>query len=1218
MIAESMIFLFNLINQIIIYDLKKRIFMIKMRYFHFFSLFLLFLLATRSLQVSAQQENIRIDISNLADRIVIENSDELYIYLGKELSNIIDVVSHISELDRQPHSPLTTLKNYIDEGFFLAEYNSVIEALEYAKFFLQTNQKQLNITLTKKLTDDLNIISDQIAKEIINARSLESIDDFHIDIPTSIVMRAPHLRTLIVNENMDVLGKTTLYKHLLTKQGIHVEGKLKVDKNAKFKKNVKINGLLSVADVIIGSLSVTDLIIDNITIGGTLSVNDEVINGELAIAAFSSPGILHNDASGNITSSLITDGDIAPATITNDKLANISTADIPGDIVVRDGSGDFATNMITIDGTPTNPTDVATKAYVDASVIPLAPKEPAVAVSVSNELLIGFPTIDGVTFPNGTNRVLLTGQTNEIENGLWVVAAGFWSRPTDFATGTEAGSAYVLILAGAVYSGSSWLCNTPTAIIDIDPITFVLFNLASSTTGANEGTGTGLVFDDKVGNILYFRSLNAADAYTSIITNGENIDISTNATSADTASTIVARDGSGNFAAGIITTPGLSSTTSLSLSTNSTEQLNISSSGIISVNAFTTAGIVHNDSSGDLSSSLIVNADIAANAAIIDTKLATLVTPGKVANSATSATSSNTPSSIVLRDVNGNFSANIVSFNDAVVGSLTITTPITNLSINTLSVVNEAISGTLSVQNEVLKGTLQLTSLTSAGIVHNDASGNISSSLIINADVAAGAAITDNKLATISTSGKVANSATTATNLNTANAIVARDSSGNFSAGTITANLNGNATSATNSTNFSGSLSGDVTGTQNATVVSFVGGQTAANVAAATVLVENATNLNNPNTLVLRDGTGSFAAQEISMNDGIYSGNVVLSIATSTATTGNILKGSNRFIHNFGTNNTFVGLNAGNFGTSGSGANSALGVNALTANSTGAFNVAVGYQTLAANTIGFDNTAIGYNALAVNTTGSDNTAIGYNALIANAIGTSFNTAIGSTTLVANTTGSQNTAVGYRALAANITGTNNIALGYQAGAVLTTGSGNIYINAPAATASESSTTRIGTSQTSCFIAGINETGISGDAVSINSNGQLGITFSSRRFKHNIEDMSDFSENILKLRPVTFVYNNDASYTQEIGLIAEEVDEFFPTLVAKDKEGRPYTVRYHLLPVLLLNELQKQHALITRQQTIIEEMQLSHVTVEEMNNAIAQLKEEMQRYITATIA
>ncbi|MCX5790628.1 MAG: hypothetical protein NTY45_00160, partial [Elusimicrobia bacterium] len=72
---------------------------------------------------------------------------------------------------------------------------------------------------------------------------------------------------------------------------------------------------------------------------------------------------------------------------------------------------------------------------------------------------------------------------------------------------------------------------------------------------------------------------------------------------------------------------------------------------------------------------------------------------------------------------------------------------------------------------------------------------------ITNTEIAAAAAIVDTKLATISTAGKVSNSATTATNLNTASSIVARDASGNFTAGTITADLAGNATTATTAAN---------------------------------------------------------------------------------------------------------------------------------------------------------------------------------------------------------------------------------------------------------------------------------------------------------------------------------------------------------------------------------------------------------------------------------
>jgi len=84
----------------------------------------------------------------------------------------------------------------------------------------------------------------------------------------------------------------------------------------------------------------------------------------------------------------------------------------------------------------------------------------------------------------------------------------------------------------------------------------------------------------------------------------------------------------------------------------------------------------------------------------------------------------------------------------------------------------------------------------------DNSAGSITSTMIadgtiVNADINASAAIADTKLATISTAGKVSNSATTATSSNTSNAIVSRDASGNFIAGTITAALTGNASTAT-------------------------------------------------------------------------------------------------------------------------------------------------------------------------------------------------------------------------------------------------------------------------------------------------------------------------------------------------------------------------------------------------------------------------------------
>lgn len=68
------------------------------------------------------------------------------------------------------------------------------------------------------------------------------------------------------------------------------------------------------------------------------------------------------------------------------------------------------------------------------------------------------------------------------------------------------------------------------------------------------------------------------------------------------------------------------------------------------------------------------------------------------------------------------------------------------------------------------------------------------------------------------------------------------------------------------------------------------------------------------------------------------------------------------------------------------------------------------------------------------------------------------------------------------------------------------------------------------------------------------------------------MASYSEDIYKLRPVTFNYKNDESKRNVSGLIAEEVEKVMPQLVAY-QDGELLTVHYHDLPTLLLNELQK---------------------------------------------
>ena len=124
----------------------------------------------------------------------------------------------------------------------------------------------------------------------------------------------------------------------------------------------------------------------------------------------------------------------------------------------------------------------------------------------------------------------------------------------------------------------------------------------------------------------------------------------------------------------------------------------------------------------------------------------------------------------------------------------------------------------------------------------NDGTSSISTGVIVNADIHTTAGIVDTKLATISTTSKVSNSATTATDANTLNAIVARDGSGDFSANEITAALNGNASTATTAANVitNANLTGGVTSLGNAATV-----VTNANLTGEITSIGNATTVTN-------------------------------------------------------------------------------------------------------------------------------------------------------------------------------------------------------------------------------------------------------------------------------------------------------------------------------------------------------------------------------------
>jgi hypothetical protein len=368
-----------------------------------------------------------------------------------------------------------------------------------------------------------------------------------------------------------------------------------------------------------------------------------------------------------------------------------------------------------------------------------------------------------------------------------------------------------------------------------------------------------------------------------ISTPGKVANSATTATAHNTPNAIVARDGSGNFAAGTITATfqgngagltnipwsalpavpltngqadvlvqGLTSLGNLSVTATAwVNRLVVSNglvgdgSGLINLNASALASgtvpegrlpaqvslLGQSIESGEITDGTIKDADIAADAGIADTKLGTISTPGKVANSATTATSDNVPDTIVLRDGMGGFIAGPITA-ERFIGDGSQLRMLDASALALGIVPNERLSARVSLLGQSIE------------------SGEITDGTIKDADIAADAGIADTKLGTISTPGKVANSATTATSANTPNAIVARDSLGNFVAGTITASFQGNGAGLTN-LNASALSSGTVPDARLGTNIArlnqpatFTGTVTAPTLQAATVIADHP-NTNN-------------------------------------------------------------------------------------------------------------------------------------------------------------------------------------------------------------------------------------------------------------------------------------------------------------------------------------------------------------------------------------
>jgi len=175
-------------------------------------------------------------------------------------------------------------------------------------------------------------------------------------------------------------------------------------------------------------------------------------------------------------------------TITN---STINSSVIGGSVPAAATFTNIATTTGTITATPSGPNDIVNQAYVDAVAQGLSFKQPANYTTLGNITLSGLAVQgngDWVSTLTAGDRILVKNQTTGADNGIYVAAAGAWARSSDANTWNEIVSAYLFVLAGTVWAGSSWVdTNQQGGTLGTTPITFTQFSNNATYTA-----GTGL------------------------------------------------------------------------------------------------------------------------------------------------------------------------------------------------------------------------------------------------------------------------------------------------------------------------------------------------------------------------------------------------------------------------------------------------------------------------------------------------------------------------------------------------------------------------------------------------------------------------------------------------------------------------------------------------------------------------------------------------------
>lgn len=227
---------------------------------------------------------------------------------------------------------------------------------------------------------------------------------------------------------------------------------------------------------------------------------------------------------GKIATAIQRDGSVAftaNQSLGGFKLTNLAAAAVAGDAVryeqaiLTSGANAFAADQsmggfkLTNLADPVAAQDAVTLAYLQARLNGLTPKAPARAATTANITLSGTQTIDTVAVIAG-DRVLVKNQTLPKENGIYVVAAGAWSRSLDMDSLTpvdEVNGAWVAIREGS-QAGQVFVQYGTVATIGTDPINFSYFNPIAGLIGGDMITFAGSTFSVDLATVSGLESTN--------------------------------------------------------------------------------------------------------------------------------------------------------------------------------------------------------------------------------------------------------------------------------------------------------------------------------------------------------------------------------------------------------------------------------------------------------------------------------------------------------------------------------------------------------------------------------------------------------------------------------------------------------------------------------------------------------------------------------------